>query len=209
MKQRSRTKQDMTKTWNYWHLLLDEAGTTEQQQSLEADVDGQSPKASGWLLVVRSVTFWARLRKHAAHRRTILAALTFGVAAFLAVMALMDVAGTSEICNMLSAHVYILSAVIACSGKRTRPWLYGDGRAVWHNSETLEDLGDLLFLIGSLVDGILFDLHFDDDTDGWPILAACLWCLDAFLYLRSDVIMAERQVERCLHDEVVGSGVLV
>lgn len=142
-----------------------------------------------------------RLRKHATHRRTILAALTFGIAACLDVIAVVlryfvgkdhDVAADGL--DMASDHVYILSAVVAITGKRTRPWLSSSSPGctnMINDSEPLEDMGDLLFLIGSLVDGSMW-YWMVQDQPAWSFISSVLWLLDACFYLRSDVVMAER-----------------
>lgn len=114
-----------------------------------------------------------------------------------------------------SIHFYILSAVISVTGKRERPWfcagqypqlLYGyhvdlhqptgrplsSLRQLLAEPESLEDLGDLFFLVGSFVDGILCDAHIYDDVSVWGLLSDVLWFLDACLYLRSDFIQSDR-----------------
>ena len=240
VKERTVLKKEMVDSWAYCRRVLLDEEDSLQERVRELTVDFRdSPRifCSDDNHIISNVcasllspvySLWTRIRKHAAHRRTVLAALTFGIAAFLAVMALVDVKGSGDVCNKLSVHVYILSAVVACSGKRTRPWLvmttaYTSPRYVPHglayrflsNPEMLEDLGDLLFLIGSLVDGILSDEHFDDNNPGWSILSACLWFMDACLYLRSDVIMLAQQRVRSLNEdggsssENGGSGALV
>lgn len=157
----------------------------------------------------RNKPWYIRLRKHAAHRRTLMAAWTFGLAAFLSFMAVVvaHYASTNNFQSLffkewakwldgMSVHVYILSALISVSGKRSRPWLGIDpcesGLAWLNNPETLEDLGDIFFLLGSLVDGVLCDFTFDDAHPGWAITSALLWLVDACFYLKADFVMAGR-----------------
>jgi hypothetical protein len=147
------------------------------------------------------IPWWHRVRKHAAHRRTVVAALFFGIAAGLAVLAAVlrfyvdqDVNVSTEGLDMASDHVYILSAIIAITGKRTRPWLTSPSQGcnnMLDNPEPLEDMGDLLFLMGSLVDGSMWYFQYGE-APVWSFISSLLWFLDACLYLRSDLVMAER-----------------
>lgn len=145
-----------------------------------------------------------KIRKHAAHRRGLLAAVSFGLAAFLALVDLAYyyfgnyestlIAGSDRgIVDALSVHMYLVSAILAVTGRRTRPrtWTF----TIMH-PDNLEDLGDLFFLIGSLVDVILCDYHFDDKTEFWSILSSFLWFFDACFYLRSDLLT------KSVYDEV-------
>jgi transposase len=155
------------------------------------------------------IPWWHRLRKHAAHRRTILAALTFGIAAGLNVIAVVlryfvdkqddDHEVTADRLDMASVYVYILSAVISITGKRIRPWLSpsspGCTAIMINDSERLQDMGDLLFLIGSLVDGSMWYFMVQDQP-AWSLVSSVLWFLDACFYLRSDVVMAERATSK-------------
>jgi hypothetical protein len=136
-----------------------------------------------------------KIRRHAAHRRTVLAALSFGAAALAAFIAvLIDYSDgaelASDLCNNISIHMYIVSAVISVTGKRTRPWLAQ--RSCLDNHENLEDLGDLFFLIGSVVDGVLCDLSLDDHVAFLPVFSSLLWLLDACFYLLSDFVLADK-----------------
>jgi hypothetical protein len=157
------------------------------------------------------VPWWHRLRKHAAHRRTILAALFFGIAASLAVMAAVlrfyvdqDVNVSTDGLDMASDHVYIVSAIVAKTGKRTRPWMtsHSQGCNILNHPEPLEDLGDLLFLIGSLMDGSLWYFEFGD-RPVWACITSALWFLDACCYLRSDLVTAERAKRKGLNGLLV------
>lgn len=155
-----------------------------------------------------------RLRRHAAHRRNILAALTFGLAAVLAVVAVcieyvqLDAAAQTAVAlDAVSVHIYVISAVLSVSGKRTRPWLSptccSPSVPLWSSPEGLEDLGDLFFLVGSLVDAVLCDWAFGIDLPGWAMCSSLLWLLDALLYLRSDFIMAANLKRRDLDGGVI------
>jgi hypothetical protein len=143
------------------------------------------------------VATYKKIRRHAAHRRTFLAAITFGAAALIAFVAvLIDSSHEDEdnpiadYCNHISVHAYLLSAVISVTGKRTRPWLAQ--RSCLDNHETLEDLGDILFFIGSLLDDILIDANLEDSVAYMPLLSSLLWLLDACFYILSDFVMAEK-----------------
>lgn len=173
-----------------------------------------------------NLSCWHHCRKHAAHRRTLWAALTFGAAALLALLAVFfssDTASPTQL-ELASAHLYVASAVISLTGKRTRPWFQssitkspeyldydcsivkdrihqlGLFASVWRNPEILEDMGDALFLIGSVLDAILidFDAAVIEESALMGIVAAGLWLLDALLYMRSDFVRARQhgRVER-------------
>ena len=153
----------------------------------------------------RAETLFHKIRRHTAHRRTVIAAVTFGLAALTAFIAVVvqysD--GNSDIvkwCNFVSVHMYIVSAVTSVTGKRTRPWLAH--RSCLANHESLEDLGDLLFLVGSIVDGFLFDSTFDDHAVLWTVVSSSFWWLDACFYLLSDLTMAYKFSG---HDRIPGS----
>jgi hypothetical protein len=148
-----------------------------------------------------------------------LAALTFGIAAGLAFLAVVlryfvgkdnnDVAADGL--DMASDHVYILSAVIAITGKRTRPWLSSSSpgcTSMMNDSEPLEDMGDLLFLLGSLVDGSMW-YWMVQEQPAWEFISAVLWLLDACFYLRSDIVMAEQRAAAALTLNVNRAAVLV
>jgi hypothetical protein len=67
---------------------------------------------------------------------------------------------SSKILDVISAHVYIVSAVLSITGRRSRPWFAPSSliyttssqqnqsppvAGFWVDPEILEDLGDLLF----------------------------------------------------------------
>lgn len=163
---------------------------------------------------------WHKWTKYAAHRRTMLAASTFGIAALLA---LGSVYTGWIVLDIISAHVYIASAVIAITGRRNRPWFaptamtittnttipitipkdstqqpdlppprmsIDDNYMVWFDSEVLEDLGDVLFFIGSLVDAGLTDLSLERPV--LTVLQSLFWLIDACLYMLADIQMASQ-----------------
>jgi hypothetical protein len=142
----------------------------------------------------KKATFFRRVRKHAGHRRALLSALFFGIASFLAVInwSVDNFAIVSGIPWIpLSVHAYLLSAIFAVTGTRSRPWCaafsFGD-------ADTLEDMGDIFFMVGSIVDMLLCDFPLDEDYAyyGWAaVISAVLWCLDACLYLSSDFVFKE------------------
>lgn len=208
---RTRLRNQMTETWNYWRILLDKDGiVVGSGDESERSTTGPHPDntTAGQLQDVNS-PWWScvRFRKHAVHRRTLLAAWTFGIAAFFSVLAVITFYSDTTplglqaglMMDAVSVHFYILSAIISISGKRTRAWLcFGaeDSACGFFgclgNPEMLEDIGDILFLFGSLVDGVLCDFTFDDNRPGWAIMSACLWFVDACFYLRADYILACR-----------------
>jgi len=187
---RRKLKHRMAKTWEELphSTLSSETMVTTTVPTLDSSQDNFFSTATN---------LFRRLRRHAAHRRTVWAACTFGLAAFLALVAAAhpDRAST-PLCDFLSAHIYILSALIAITGERTRPWMgvnitsaysVGPSSGLFENPEILEDMGDLLFLIGSIVDAFLIDLAWEEP---WLLLFSdLLWLFDAFLYLKSDFIL--------------------
>jgi hypothetical protein len=138
-----------------------------------------------------TIRVFSKIRKHAAHRRTVLAALSFGAAALvevISILILMKDGATTQTTwlHFSSIQLYLLSAVISVTGKRTRPWL--GQKPCGENHETLEDLGDLLFLSGSVVDySFLFLVINEHYEKEWAIASAALWFFDACLYFCSDV----------------------
>lgn len=205
-----------------------------------------------------------KLRKHTAHRRTVWAALMFGVAASLAMSAailraflldnhndntfmkqLRDHDNLNFTLDLISDHVYVVSALISLTGKRNRPfmapssimtlvnnnnnnnknngvdnsalmnrispwltrWCGGPAfGAVWNDPERLEDLGDLLFLIGSLVDAVLADARWTQYLL-LDVVSSFLWLLDGCLYMQSDFVKAaylrEAAEEECNPSKVM------
>ncbi|KAL7561842.1 hypothetical protein ACA910_009680 [Epithemia clementina (nom. ined.)] len=146
---------------------------------------------------------WRRVRRHVGHRRELSAALTFGIAAAFGLVASLLCfnsrisEATVNSFDGLSVHFYLLSAFFALCGRRPKPTTdsssSGTTNQFWFpcfkflsNADQLEDLGDAFFGIGSLVDVILCDMHFDDGLAYWPVISSALWLLDALLYLRSD-----------------------
>ena len=210
-------KQDMTKIWDEARLQLRGISFTSSSLSSTFDYSGETDVQSCF-----GCTWCYRMRKYAAHRRTMMAAFCFGIAASLAVIAAILrnffipniqsefnnlhtvspwVYSVDSILDALSDHVYILSALFSMTGKRHRPWLAPSdpNTSLYNDSERLEDLGDLLFLIGSLVDATLTDLQLMHLVL-LPILSSVLWMVDGCLYMRSDIVKACK-----LRDEATAS----
>lgn len=177
--QRGKIKRKIANGWEEWRVTAGEITRTE------ADT------AQPWC---------HRLYKHTAHRRSHLAAITFGLAAALAVSQVLinwyrpEAEQWSHFCGSMSIHVYLVSAIICVTGKRNRPWFQGSSQ-LFYSPHALEDMGDLFFLLGSLLDEILTDMTWDDMNSGfWAMVSALLWLADACFYLRGDVlIMATRK----------------
>jgi hypothetical protein len=210
-------KHDMTKIWDEarWQLR----GISFTSSSLSSTYD-----YSNELDVQRcfGCTWCYRMRKYAAHRRTMMAALSFGIAASLAVLAAMIrnfllpylpsgydhifsvypwLPNVDSILDALSDHVYIISAIFSMTGKRHRPWFAPSDPCthLYNDSERLEDLGDLLFFIGSLVDATLSDFQLKHLVQ-LPIFSSILWMVDGCLYMRSDIVKTCK-----LRDEAIAS----
>jgi hypothetical protein len=182
-KRRVQAKRAMQESWEGW--LKATAKRTKKND------DGGEDSPLG-------LCRWRRVRKHAAHRRTILAALTFGIAALLGVLVVAleyaDAAHFASSLDTVSAYVYVVSATLSITGKRVRPWFTWTQYSILNDSETLEDFGDLFFLIGCLMDVLAIILKFEEAY--WPLVSSLLWLVDACLYLRSDFVMAGRLRER-------------
>jgi len=181
--------------WGEWRTMMDEIAIVPM---LAEDTATTTSSGSA------AVSCGHRFRKHAAHRRTILAALTFGIAALFAVVSVLarNHERASTALGDVSDHVYVVSAVIALSGKRTRPWLARSKTYSFvNNPYMLEDLGDLFFLIGSIMDSGLDDFNLDAPV--WYVVSSVLWLLDALFYLRSDFVMAAR-IKESLNDDNEG-----
>jgi hypothetical protein len=180
IKRRDRVKKNMKEGWEDWRI------------STTSDVDRSTP------IVEETLPWYHRIRKHTAHRRSMLAALTFGIAALFGVASVLmgyrDGAVGILWCNKLDSvadHAYLLSAIITMTGKRIRPWLQTSSVHISNNPEMLEDFGDLLFLLGSLMDAMMGDANVDDVPIAC-VVSSFLWLADACFYLRSDVIRARQ-----------------
>jgi hypothetical protein len=190
-----RKKRSLTKTWESFRLH----GISSPSTNKDDDDSNQ-----------RSCRCWSRMRKHAAHRRTLAAAFTFGIAAYLGVIAavlrnwympsIADEADhdrwvyNMECIDQWTDHLNVGSAIISMTGKRHRPWFAQSdpNRTSWlHDSDRLIDLGDLLFLIGSLMDALLTDFHLDN-LALFSVLSSLFWMIDGFLYMRSDMLKATK-----------------
>jgi hypothetical protein len=165
--------------------------------------------------------WWRKIFKHAAHRRTVWAAVTFGVAASLAVVGALlrnnllwvhhwsDVISSVDgILDACSDHMYIVSSLISLTGSRaastqsTTSSLLVSPTPWYSDNERLENWGDILFLLGSLMDASLSDFHLKGVLI-LPILSSFLWLLDGCLYMRSDFVRARqlRQWRRSILQE--------
>lgn len=133
-------------------------------------------------------TLFPPAQKHSCQSYALPSALCFGIASFLAVLdwcvASLDMPPLLPFYS-LSTHAYFVSALFAVSGKRRQPWW---GTFSLRNADMLENLGDLFFMVGSVMDVMLCDLHFGDDIYQWDIFSSFLWCFDACLYLWSDAM---------------------
>lgn len=152
-----------------------------------------------------------RLHRHAAHRRALFAAATFGIAAlFGSVEVYLRYRygeDTARIANFCSLNTYILSSIIAITGKRTQPITIFNMSL--QDPDHLEDLGDILFLIGSLLDGLWLDLGLDRGQASLvvqnieAIVSSVLWLLDSCFYFHSDKVRAERAKSAPEHANLV------
>jgi hypothetical protein len=146
--------------------------------------------------------WYRRCGHHDAHRRTILGAGAFGVAALLGLGSSMafymgihtgdatvvDQCMTASVyLHWSSDHSFIISSIICLTGSRNKPFLNWGDTSPWNSTNFLEDLGDVLFLVGCLMDIFLGDLHMQRPY--WLLISSVLWLIDACLYLRTDLLL--------------------
>jgi hypothetical protein len=135
----------------------------------------------------KKLAFLRRLRKHAGRRPALLSSLFFGLASLLAVLDwFVSISALSSETYIplygLSAYAYLASAICSLTGTRSRPW---SSSFSLDDADSLDDMGDIFFLVGSIVYVILCN---GDDVIWWPVFSSLLWFLDACLYLRSDAV---------------------
>mmetsp|Transcript_59355 Transcript_59355/g.88125 ORF Transcript_59355/g.88125 Transcript_59355/m.88125 type:complete len:437 (+) Transcript_59355:227-1537(+) len=146
-----------------------------------------------------------RIRTHFGHRRELSSATAFGAAAIFGVWSAVGDASSKMDATMVtlldsvSIHLYLLSAIFALCGRTQRPHQQenDDHRtktplSFLEDAEALEDLGDVFFGVASIVDVVLCDFTFDDNTPWWPVVSAVFWIIDALLYLRGDFVVLYR-----------------
>uniref|UniRef100_A0A7S2A0Q5 Uncharacterized protein n=1 Tax=Ditylum brightwellii TaxID=49249 RepID=A0A7S2A0Q5_9STRA len=132
-------------------------------------------------------------------------ATAFGAAAIFGVWSAVGDASSKMDATMVtlldsvSIHLYLLSAIFALCGRTQRPHQQenDDHRtktplSFLEDAEALEDLGDVFFGVASIVDVVLCDFTFDDNTPWWPVVSAVFWIIDALLYLRGDFVVLYR-----------------
>ena len=175
---------------------LDDDGDEDEE---EAKVDSTLAAAGCIMFVIQFILNLAwnlqgselttrKVCSERAHQREIFRLGTFGFGALAE--------GTSIACssdgdrwsyhsNMLSCHLYLISACTELSDIKFFE--------CWSTQEMLTRLGDVLFLLGSLIDTILSYLY-DPELSSisafqlaqWNLLSNALWFLDAALYLLAD-----------------------
>jgi hypothetical protein len=144
-----------------------------------------------------SLPWLYRVRKHTTHRRDLLAALTFGFAASLGFFAVLcGEERVGKALDMASTLVYILSALIVIYCKRTTPnaWPQMEDQNIMNDAERLEGVGDVLFLVGSLMDAVICGFPLEQPAI-WELVSALLWLSNALLYLRGDYVVAFQGVD--------------
>eukprot|EP00984_Skeletonema_dohrnii_P006636 scaffold2365_cov77-Skeletonema_dohrnii-CCMP3373.AAC.39 len=158
----------------------------------------------------------SNLRRHFGHRRELSSATTFGAAAiFGTASAIGWAAGTmdEDMVNRLelvSIHLYLLSAAFALIGRRQENTVHCTG--FWdffEDAQALENAGDSLFGIASVIDVVLTDFSFDDDNPWWAVVSAVLWMLDAMFYLRGDFVVLYRKQKHGNETNVEMKGTVV
>lgn len=157
----------------------------------------------GVLTRSESSNVMSKLRRHFGHRRDLSSATAFGAAAIFGTASAIGWASGNmnedvvERLELISIHLYLLSAVFALVGRRQEdtPGESGGLQDFFENAQALENVGDSIFGIASIVDVVLADFTFDDDNAVWPVISAVLWMLDAMLYLRGDFVVLYRNIK--------------
>jgi len=149
-----------------------------------------------------------RMRNNMGHRREVTAAVSFGLAASFGLWGCFATNENSVfVLGALSVHLYMVSAICALVGRAPSTSSVPFCRT-FYNTERLEDIGDILFGIGCVMDMLLFDFTFDDKVIWWPVFSALLWFTDALLYVRADYVAFVWQGEKQF-DFVQDEGIVV
>lgn len=142
-----------------------------------------------------------RVGHHFGHRRDISSATTFGAAAIFGTASAIGWASGAMNDNMISRlemvsiHLYLLSAVFALVGRSKETPVQRTGLMdFFEDAQALENVGDSIFGLASIVDVVLADFTFDDNNAWWPLVSAVLWMVDAMLYLRGDFVLLYRHI---------------
>jgi hypothetical protein len=211
-------KQELTKVWDDARLKLRNASRSHATSSYGNDPIVDKDNQNDHQTLYFGSVWCHRIRKYTAHRRSLVAACTFGIAAAFAVVAAVcrnsfqdqanynvddiyinnvDNTGISwlyrtDVDTMLgvsSDQLYIISSIFSITGKRNRQWLAPSDptRFLFDDSERLQDLGDFLFLIGSLMDASLTIFNLKHRLL-LPIISSILWMIDGCLYMRSNFV---------------------
>ena len=189
-----KVKRKLAHGWDEWRVAAGETPLTNSTDAQPITTPYVNPELSK-----HQQPWYHRLYKHAAHRRSHLAAFTFGLAAWFAVCQVVvqrylpDSEHISDTCGQLSTHIYLISAIVCIIGKRNRPWFQGFTQ-LFNSPNALEDLGDVFFLVGGCLDETLLDVTWDDNnSDLWAMVSALLWLADACFYFRGDILIMEAQ----------------
>ena len=181
-------------------LVIGTRQTMSREISAITHVTTDTSKSSNWR---------KRVRKHAAHRRDFYAAMSFFLAATLgSIYTLVDVYPINNFetddaswLDTMSIHFYMLSAILAILGSRLVLNDFSFLALDFSRADCLEDLGDLVFFLGSIMDVVLCDFPISNVV-GWvnlEIVSCVLWVLDALFYLRSDLVSLRTYRDGQLH----------
>jgi hypothetical protein len=215
-------KRNMQKGWNEWRTFINDENDNNNDDigcnmslccCIGRGVEGETSSSSqgdneqhqehqrrctirGWWNNFTIQSFCQSIRKHVAHRRSLLAAITFGIAATCElVVRFISSQSTIKYCELISTHTYIVSAIISVTGRRVRPWLTPTNTYLLCDPERLEDLGDILFLIGCIIDGIIDDLYTNEQNNApiISIITSILWLIDSFFYFCADFVRTDQE----------------
>jgi hypothetical protein len=127
-------------------------------------------------------------------------AFTFGMAAFIELLSCLYVdqdEGLSDYMSMFAAHIYFVNAAPL--------FLTSFHEQYYWKSDSLEDFGDLMFLMGVIIDVVLsyWELYFPSNTIvAWfYLLSALLWLADAIVCIVAQLIYRDEDNE---HNHFLG-----
>lgn len=176
--------------------------TAETMESEELDEDLQYFYHNHGHIEVMNTLNEEEESKYCLNGKSALIIGTFGGGAllqFISALLADHIPFSSKILNDVGVHLYLLNAVVLtypiflstpCS---IRKCFRLDKYKSCCRAETLDYYGDLLFLIGSIIDLLLsyWDLETQNKkvVDWFHLLSAILWLIDAVFYIAADCII--------------------
>jgi len=114
---------------------------------------------------------------------------------------------SSNVLSNIANHLYLLEAILAICGHKCYNFAYDDNSSSSSGSfdnkiYSLKQLGDFLFLLGSLIDvitGYCFMMPRYEASitlNVWGLVSDVLWLLDPLLYITADIIQNNKSKSR-------------